>query len=428
MAYLSPVQFANSNILGTTLNGTILAGDNTLTITSQAVLGCPTIPSFDLLIDNELITVNGIAGNVCTPLSRGAGGTTPAGHTTGVAVFAPITVGMIAAAFARIDQANASGLAGTYLSASGINANVVSASRIVGAVAPGAGVLWTPVGGPYVAGDIVLDVSNAGYYVNTVGGSPGTFIAAPSRLAASLFNADLTAAARVILTGSPSKIMLGATGGGFRDSADTIDLLKSDAVGLLTARNALSVPPSVGASLPVTAYGTLPVKLAESLLVGTAASISFASIPAGFRSLKLFFYCREDPAVAADLMFIRVNNDAAANYDGDRVTIAGVAVGTPVEQLGVTIPTIALIPGASATANFFGQGEITLAMYAGVTGQKMIQCDAAYSDSNLTAHGAVRSLASVKWRTVATAINRVDLFPGSGNFIAGSYFALWGFP
>lgn len=180
MAYLSPIQFSNSNVLGTTLNGAIVAGDNSLTLTSQAVLGCPTTPSFDLVIDNEIITVNGIAGNVCSPLSRGAGGTTPAGHANNAPVFAPITKGMIDAGVARIDQANTSGAQFPVITPSGLYAAVQNTSRIVGAVAPGVGTPWTPAGGPYNVGDIVVDISNATHIVCTGAGSPGTWTYSPS--------------------------------------------------------------------------------------------------------------------------------------------------------------------------------------------------------------------------------------------------------
>lgn len=193
MAYLSPIQFANSNPLGTTLSATIVAGDNSLTIASQAVLGCPTTPSFDLLIDNELITVNGIAGNVCSPLSRGAGGTTPAGHAGGAPVYGPITKGMMDAAFARVDQANALGFQAPILTPSGLYAAVQTASRIVGAVAPGVGTAWTPAGGPYSVGDVVLDVSNATHIVCTVAGTPGTWVYSPSLSLAQVFTSDIDA-------------------------------------------------------------------------------------------------------------------------------------------------------------------------------------------------------------------------------------------
>ena len=204
--------------------------------------------------------------------------------------------------------------------------------------------------------------------------------------------------------------------------------VRLDTAASQTLTGPLVVPPAIGVAAAPTSYGSLPVKIAEVLLVAIAASVSFTSIPAGFRTLKTKYYAKEDPAVATDNMLIRVNNDTGTNYDGDRVIIAGTAVGTPIEALGANGGVAGVITGASATAGYFAQGEVTIVMYAGVTGDKLIQTESAYADSNLTAHAAVMGKSVVKWRTVGIAINREDFFPGSGNFIVGSYFSPWGEP
>lgn len=429
MAYLSPIQFANSNLAGTALNGAILAGDNTLTLTSQAVLGCPTLPSFDVLIDTELITVNGIAGNVCTPLSRGSGGTTPAGHANGAVVYAPITLGMIAAAFARIDQANSGVLSSSALSAVGLNASVSTVSRVVGAVAPGSGTLWTPVGGPYAAGDVVVDISNAVFYICTLAGSPGTFIRSASTLAvntwalAQTFSADVTMAARLIMTAATAKQLLGASGGGWRDSADTIDLLKSDATGLLTARNALSIPPSVGGAMAATSYGTVPIKFAENLLVAIAASVTYSSIPQTFRHLKVDWFARSDTAALTADINAQVNGIATATYDRERAQ-AATAAWVVSEALAQTSMHLARIPAATATAAYFGQGDARLKHYTGAVGNKLMTSQGSLSWGDVSGQFEA-SVATGKWRTTATAVTSLALIPSAGNFIIGSLFTLW---
>lgn len=430
MAYLSPVQFANSNILGTTLNGAILAGDNTLTLASQAVLGCPTTPSFDLLIENELITVNGIAGNVCTPLSRGSGGTTAAGHATGVPVYAPITLGMVAAAFARSDQANPTGFQSPVFTPSGLYAAVATTSRIVGAVAPGLGVAWTPTGGPYNVGDEVFDVSNACYYLCTVAGTPGTWIQSPSGplaqtwAGAKTFTADVTigSGARLIQGGTLTRHLLGSSGGGWRDSADSIDLLKSDATGLLTARNALTIPPSVGGTAAATSYGTVPIKFAENLLVAIAATVTFSSIPQTFRNLRIDWYARSDTAALTANLQAQLNGITTATYD--RIPANATATWNIVEVLGATSMQLSRITGATATANYFGQGEAKIKHYAGAVGNKYMTATGSLSWGDLTGQIEL-SVSTGKWRTAAAAVTSLALLPSAGNFIIGSLFTLW---
>lgn len=68
--------------MSTTLNGSILSTDTTIAVVSAAGFTSAGV----ILIDFEEISYTGIAGNSFTGCTRGADGTTAAGHSNGVAV------------------------------------------------------------------------------------------------------------------------------------------------------------------------------------------------------------------------------------------------------------------------------------------------------------------------------------------------------
>lgn len=81
-----------TNDPGTTLNGTIGSGDSSLTVASAT--GFPGSGNFRIRIDNELMLVTAVAGNVFT-VTRGIEGTSAAGHTDGADVNHYLTSGAL---------------------------------------------------------------------------------------------------------------------------------------------------------------------------------------------------------------------------------------------------------------------------------------------------------------------------------------------
>jgi hypothetical protein len=188
----------------------------------------------------------------------------------------------------------------------------------------------------------------------------------------------------------------------------------------------LRVPVALGGAYAATSYGSMPVKLAETILGGNAATVVFSSIPATGRDLELGWYARCDLAAAVVEIDLRYNNISTATYDFQTFYWNG-ATSVFADTLGVTRQQIGWIPAANDTANYFGQGRADINNYAGTTGHKLVSSRGAWSESDLTS-AACRSFAyNGKWRTVATAINELDLAPNlfANNFIAGSLFVLW---
>ena len=284
--------------------------------------------------------------------------------------------------------------------------------------------------------DSVYSGSNNDFKLAVVTGTPAGSPSPPATPVNSLVlaqvrvNATVTSIVNANITDTRTfveqAIFPGVTGFTIWDSTAVFqNLLVADS-GIITLRNAPVVPPSQnGASAP-TSYGTLPVKITESLLGAIAASITFSSIPAGFRHLKTDWYARGDTSAAAISILMRINNDSSANYDIQHITGSATTV-TAAEVLGATSMQLSSITAATATAGYFGQGSTRVNDYAGIVGDKIVTSDAAWSSANTTGTGTKQST-SGKWRTVGTAVNRIDLLPGAGNFIAGSLFTLWGEP
>ena len=87
---MSVEQFANN--AGSTLVGSMLAGDSSLVVVSAATF--PTVPQFRITVDAEIMLVTGVTGSTFT-VARGQEGTTNTGHSAGVAVYQLLTAGAL---------------------------------------------------------------------------------------------------------------------------------------------------------------------------------------------------------------------------------------------------------------------------------------------------------------------------------------------
>jgi hypothetical protein len=162
----------------------------------------------------------------------------------------------------------------------------------------------------------------------------------------------------------------------------------------------------------------------NSLLSGSAASFDVTGISQLFSNLLIVGYLRGDTAAATTGAILRLNNDSAANYDEERVTGNAAAAGAA-ESLGGTGMTIAIIPANTATAGYFGAIFTIIPAYTNATGNKPVISPFWEASSNLTAV-QFAGVAGGKWRTTATAVTRITVLPGAGNFVAGSQLSIYG--
>lgn len=164
----------------------------------------------------------------------------------------------------------------------------------------------------------------------------------------------------------------------------------------------------------------------ETVLTGTATSVTFSSIPGRYRTLKLLCQARTDRAVTAEGLFGRFNGDTGTNYhrmfgyfraDGTQGS------GGAFNQTGFYAGTAY---GSTALANTFCSTEIEINGYALSDRCKHVAARvmprimaAAAASADIVFYGNL-------WLNT-NAVTSIVLFPDVGpNFVSGSRFTLYG--
>jgi hypothetical protein len=163
-------------------------------------------------------------------------------------------------------------------------------------------------------------------------------------------------------------------------------------------------------------------KLASVTLAASAASISFTGIAQTYQDLVLVVTGRGDKAATFAEIRAKFNNDATASYDfqNNSVNNASLSAGASV---AAAYAFCGYIPASTGIANASASAEIVLPNYADGTFHK-----------NYFSRGGIRLGTTVSnmfatniwgdWRNVA-AVNRLDVFPDSGNFVTGTKAVLY---
>lgn len=164
-------------------------------------------------------------------------------------------------------------------------------------------------------------------------------------------------------------------------------------------------------------------QITDVLLAAPAASIDIQNIPATDLHLLLVLSLRTDRPSADDGVWIRMNNDSAANYTYQR-TFANNSLMAVTENDAVAQILAGECPAANGTASRFGAGDIWIPDYASATKHKTI-----VSRLGSMATGAAGDKSTTQgagtWANTA-AINRLTLLPQiGGNFVTGSRATLY---
>lgn len=166
-------------------------------------------------------------------------------------------------------------------------------------------------------------------------------------------------------------------------------------------------------------------KIAESVLSGSVATVSFASIPSTYRNLVLDWYTRGDVAATSTGMAGQLNADTGANYDWMQLGSAGSGATTPAGVIADGAFQFGDTTASTAPANTFGGGRLVIFNYAGAVGHKVCSFQAA-SKTAVAVANLVWMGGSVWWRNTAP-ITSLLVFPrGGGNFITGCSMQLYG--
>ena len=169
-----------------------------------------------------------------------------------------------------------------------------------------------------------------------------------------------------------------------------------------------------------------PLRFAQVITTGSQATVDFSSIPAGYTDIKIIYSARDTAAVIAATEFIKFNADGTgANYNtGGYLSGNGsTATSGTLTTSGTKGVQLFNVSGASATANYFGAGEILIASYS-----QSVPFKKAVAGGGLSAGAATDGMlyGSSTWKSTA-AINQVTLTSNTA-WVNGSVFTMWLYP
>jgi hypothetical protein len=174
--------------------------------------------------------------------------------------------------------------------------------------------------------------------------------------------------------------------------------------------------------------GGLPL-IASTTLGSAAATVTFSNIPSTFKHLRIVAHAKASPNTAHEDILLRFNNDATAQYAFINITAdnGGGSVGLLTGNTQTSMP-IMRMASSNLNAAIFGGGFCDVLNYASTLAANKI----AFSYSGSGDYGTVGQLRIRQGSWCPTsftpaAVNRVDLISGSGNFVTGSRFEIYGF-
>lgn len=191
---------------------------------------------------------------------------------------------------------------------------------------------------------------------------------------------------------------------------------------------AITVPPSGGAAVPATSYGSFPIKLAEASGDGATNGITFSGIPTTFRTLIVEVFGRATNAVTNNALQVQLNGDTTGVYEWNRSNAAGGDFGAGSAGTGDTSMTLGYVNGTTAPANAVAHTRLEIAFAnsvifdKAVTGQGTVAT--AYSASNTNA-----VVSSGVWHNATVAaVTSIKLITAAGFFTTTSLAFLYGIP
>lgn len=163
---------------------------------------------------------------------------------------------------------------------------------------------------------------------------------------------------------------------------------------------------------------------ARQTLVGSAATVTFSSIPTGIRHLQLVFSIRGDNATTAQFMSLQLNGVGSSVYNYNFSQTSGGSV-TEVFANAQGSAVIGYMPGSTAPANEFGSGVVDFPSWD--LSRSVLNFNFSSGPINTISGGSFTGT-GVGFAGVSSPYTSITLIPQTGNFIAGSDFQLRGTP
>ena len=151
------------------------------------------------------------------------------------------------------------------------------------------------------------------------------------------------------------------------------------------------------------------------------SSITFSNIPQGYIDLKLVVSSRVDAAAVYQSIAMSFNGGSPTSAFTQR-WLVGDGVSVASSNYGANTALYPFYsPGANATLNTFGSGEIYICNYANTSIYKSVSCDGV-TETNATNVRA--EIGTMLWSS-NNAVTSITL-QGNTNFVTNSTFTLYG--
>ena len=160
--------------------------------------------------------------------------------------------------------------------------------------------------------------------------------------------------------------------------------------------------------------------IASNTLGSSAASVTFSSIPSTYTDLVVRYSARCNATVQYRLAYIEVN--ATASSYSETYLMSDGSSATSVRATAQPFIGYLRVPGTTAAANTFSNGEFYIPSYTASQNKPMSVFDAAEDNS---ATGYILSEAVLWSNTDAITSIKFGL-DGSGSLVSGSSFFLYG--
>lgn len=164
--------------------------------------------------------------------------------------------------------------------------------------------------------------------------------------------------------------------------------------------------------------------VSEQILTGSAATITFSSLPQNFKHLRIIAQLRTDRVAEIDAARLRFNGDSGGNYDEEHYTANSTTLSSA-GNLAATSMAIGATEADSSRASNFGPLILDVLNYTSASEKWILTRSGAFGNVSAATDLFIQNYIG-RWRSTA-AITSLTLLPNIGpNFVSGSILQLYG--
>lgn len=164
------------------------------------------------------------------------------------------------------------------------------------------------------------------------------------------------------------------------------------------------------------------------LITSTTITVALANVvlvvPPGYNRLRVYYSGKCSGAFASSTAKVQFNGDVGTNYNFI-LTQSNNGTTTTTDNAATSSIQVGTLPAATSTANYTGSGNFVVDNAAG--GGTFFPTVVGTATGLVTASNMYNGLYCGQWSSLV-AITSVNMVMGSGNWIAGSSFSLYGLP